>query len=818
MATITPTELEEIKDKKVELMKKMLSVEPPEAKGDDIIELWETLYDDTVRSIVVDTVSGPSDEATNPVLPYQKIRALVGDGGNWKWPRMWQRFDEIERRGPAYRNGEVINFQGPNKNPEIIAQKVLVVGGGPIGLRCAIEMKMAGHDVTLVEKRREIRAADGELTQLGFTNRINRPHMWNYVRNDLDKLNGRDLMSRQVCYPVFTEPETSSIGIDELQCLLLKNVLLLGVDTRLGVGFEDSSIKIHPKSCKPQWAVKLSYDEKAAASYGGAAGEREEIFDCLIGCDGPRSQVRLKQQKLFGNIEKRKFMDCVGIVANVQKLSRKRLKELEFPHGQEPSDMNRTKMVFGSFFKKIEDECDAELESFIYYKASYHNYIILTPKRQNMIKHGLPGQVYHFSEGRAGAGRVAEKAKLIDYVGKILKSAGIPVDPELSNDGFVNPPNDCMAFDFAECWNTQKSLNFQLAPPDYDVDEHGPWCGPKLVPFIALCGDALLEPFWPLGLGLKRGWQAVMDTAYAIDNMYNRTMYCAELNKDPDTFSWDDHWEVLQERCKENFDSCNRVEVAEELGKGEYNGDGIVMLQWKKYGGDAERPMYLVEVDPNTRYKKRNLTLNSAQKRMMLDDKDWRHPIVARYLAIKEYNDTVKKEPEKNGWQKMKSINGKTLAVQKSGYTFKAAGKKADAPAAKPFCLPKAEIAQVSLKKRESLMQAVTGAQIDKHVTAASSQKRASMAAQQKDLLAGSKMFGGGGGSIEDMHDLAHTHHAEDVAARSEGQWNRMLEKDLDATQNAELQHVRNMISALETSIAGYRQAEKAILMSAGKK
>ena len=29
---------------------------------------------------------------------------------------------------------------------------------------------------------------------------------------------------------------------------------------------------------------------------------------------------------------------------------------------------------------------------------------------------------------------------------------------------------------------------------------------------VALCGDALLEPFWPMGLGLKRGWQALMDT------------------------------------------------------------------------------------------------------------------------------------------------------------------------------------------------------------------------------------------------------------------------------------------------------------------
>merc|ERR1712151_1357739 len=89
---------------------------------------------------------------------------------------MWQRFDEIERRGEAYRPGEPLNFNQANKNPDIVAQRVLVVGGGPIGIRMAIELVMGGHLVTLVEKRREIRDENGNLQALGFTNRINRPH------------------------------------------------------------------------------------------------------------------------------------------------------------------------------------------------------------------------------------------------------------------------------------------------------------------------------------------------------------------------------------------------------------------------------------------------------------------------------------------------------------------------------------------------------------------------------------------------------------------------------------------------------------------
>merc|ERR1712003_603937 len=105
---------------------------------------------------------------------------------------------------------------------------------------------MAGHTVVQFEKRREIKDANGELMQLGFSNRINRPHMWNFVRNDLARLNGKDFMSRQAAYPVFTEPETSSIGIDELQLLLMKNALLLGVDFRLGVAYVNAKISIDP--------------------------------------------------------------------------------------------------------------------------------------------------------------------------------------------------------------------------------------------------------------------------------------------------------------------------------------------------------------------------------------------------------------------------------------------------------------------------------------------------------------------------------------------------------------------------------------------
>jgi len=802
-------DLEDLAEVKAKLFAKFLETQPPKENGEDLLRLWEELYDEEMQKVVVKTEHGPSDDETNRVFPYEKLQAVIKDGGNWKWPRMWQRFDELERRGPAFRAGERLNFGMPNKNPNIVPMRVLIVGGGPVGIRLSIELALGGHNVTVFEKRREKKAGEGELESLGFTNRINRPHMWPFVRNDLAKLNGKDFMTRQACYPVFTEPDTSSIGIDELQCLLLKNALLLGVSFRLGVGYDNAKVRTDPTSMMPTWEVDCTYDEHAAEKFGMETGKNKQVFDCLIGCDGPRSTVRETQAKHFGNIEKRKFQDCVGIVANVQKCSRKRLKEMGFDYGQEPGDMNRTKMVFKEFFQTIRDKADAEIESVIYYKASYHNYTILVPKRQDLIKHGLSGKVYHFAAGReaaAGDSRSEEKAKLKNYVRRVLQAAGIPVDDQADNGGFVPAPNDVMAFDFAECWNTKKSIVFNLPPPGYDVAANGPWMGRGLVPLVGLCGDALLEPFWPMGLGLKRGWQAIMDTCYAVDNLYNRTLFCERLKKDPATFDWEDHQEALKEQVATNFEMCNRLKVAEELGKGEYPEKGVVMTQLKKILKDAEKPMMEVEIDPWTRYEALAKEKGDEWKTMSKDDK-WLHPRVKKAIAMKEYYDEVSKGG-KNGeiqyeGKKLISINGKVVPGFGKAGTMERAGQSTPSsqtsakpvPAAPPkaplgFMNP-ADVAKQAKAQQQKLAAAVMAKSVAEEPAPTSPP---AAPANNRSPVAQSKYQ-------PDVKRFV----AEPVKDTTPA-------KGLSPAQEAELAHVRNMIACLSQSLDSYKQAEQQLL------
>lgn len=90
-------------------------------------------------------------------------------------------------------------------------RRIFIVGAGPVGLRCAIELAMLGAQVVIIEKR-------------GSFRRENILHLWPWVVNDLTALGAK------VLYPQFCASSAYfHIGTRELQCLLLKVSLLLGV-------------------------------------------------------------------------------------------------------------------------------------------------------------------------------------------------------------------------------------------------------------------------------------------------------------------------------------------------------------------------------------------------------------------------------------------------------------------------------------------------------------------------------------------------------------------------------------------------------------
>lgn len=782
---LTVRDLEALSKSKAALLKRFFEAEPPKDKGEDILELWDQIFDDSLKNTVIQTTSGPSDDATNAVFPYEKLYAIVGDGGNWKWPRAWRSMDLLPRRGTAYREGDALNLGLPNPNPHIVPQHVLVVGGGPVGLRLAIELKLGGHRVTVFEKRREVRSENDELEMLGFTNRINRPHVFNFLRNDLEKLNGRNWMSSKMCYPIFTQGDTASIGIDELQMLLLKNALLLGVDFRLGVGFDDAEMLIDPKSQKPMWQVQCTYDLPAAALWNIEPGKHTCIFDVVIGCDGARSRVRESQPQIFGEVDKRNFKKMIGIVANLQKVSKNRLKELGFSSGLEPTDMKRAHHGGGG------------MSGVNYYKASYHNYVIFTPSKEGLAQAGISGQgVYTFHGARAKANPTVfeEKARLKAWVSERCKELGIPVDETLPNSGFVEAPNDVMAFDFSEIWKCKKNFAVNLPPLDYDAEVQGIWSGKELLAPIGLVGDAVTEPFWIAGVGLQRGWNGVMDTCYLIDNLYNLTF---SASPDPiEPTSWEDHILRIQSMIPILYDCAHDGRMTKEGLQGEYLDTGVVMQQLNKLHQDAEKPRWQLEINPFSRYEP--LAKLAADKYKGAKALENQHPVVQRQLKMLGLSDAslcAKTLLSVRG-QAVPSANAHEHVQQQNKKLQEVAVVVAE-PAVHPP-IPEEEVMKVATSKSNSLHNTL----VDLHV-------------HRSNSTSLSKPF------VDKRWKELPPQESAGFAQMVEQQWDVMTEQNLGPLQNAELQHIRNMkrslqqqIAALQRSYEAFESAEVELLMA----
>ena len=102
--------------------------------------------------------------------------------------------------------------------------RVLVLGGGPIGLRSAIEMAMLGHKVTLLEAR------DG-------ISRLNVLKLWEETTIDLDRLSLKLIDSE------YSNKKASRASTARLQLALLKVALLMGVHLIVDRGFEDFDMR-----------------------------------------------------------------------------------------------------------------------------------------------------------------------------------------------------------------------------------------------------------------------------------------------------------------------------------------------------------------------------------------------------------------------------------------------------------------------------------------------------------------------------------------------------------------------------------------------
>lgn len=151
---------------------------------------------------------------------YPKLKAKVK---NWKAQALWKKFD-ARAAHRVY-----------NKGMACQGTRVLIIGAGPCGLRAAIEAQLLGCKVVVVEKRDRI-------------SRNNVLHLWPFVITDLRNLGAKKF------YGKFCAGSIDHISIRQLQCILLKVALLLGVEVHEGVSFCKT---IEPKDGKCRWSYEI---------------------------------------------------------------------------------------------------------------------------------------------------------------------------------------------------------------------------------------------------------------------------------------------------------------------------------------------------------------------------------------------------------------------------------------------------------------------------------------------------------------------------------------------------------------------------------
>ena len=344
---------------------------------------------------------------------------------------------------------------GGNKVAE--GSRVVVLGAGPCGLRLALEAQLLGARTTVLESR---------TTMI----RNNVLKLWPFVMEDLKKLGAKQL------YQKLGQGGINHISIWMFQIILLKIALLLGVEVKAGETFREV---VEPTDEKG-WVV---VSEKKME---GGVVRREQEADMVFGATGTKVllkgfQMRTPDTKL-----------AIAITANWSvkgTAEEKKVKEIAGISYQNHMD----------FFKALENTHGIDLENIVHFQDETH-YFVMTAKKECLIKKGV---ILKDTEDRASLllSTNIDQQKLKQFA---MEAA------TFSTGHFSSPlpcslqdlHKDISIFDFSQLQSSKNSCRVMQRR------------GRRLV--LGLVGDSLQQPFWPEGLGIKRGFLSVLDTAWLV--------------------------------------------------------------------------------------------------------------------------------------------------------------------------------------------------------------------------------------------------------------------------------------------------------------
>ncbi|XP_077309709.1 F-actin-monooxygenase MICAL2 isoform X9 [Lithobates pipiens] len=383
---------------------------------------------------------------------YTKLKSKVT---SWKAKALWNKLDK--------RNGQ----KEYKKGKACLGTKCLIIGGGPCGLRLAIELACLGAKVVVVEKRDTF-------------SRNNVLHLWPYTIHDLRCLGAKKF------YGKFCAGAIDHISIWQLQLMLFKIALLHGVEIHVNVEF----VKLleppeDQENQKVGWRAEYLPQDHPLSDYE---------FDTIIGADGRRNTLEGFRRKEFrGKL-------AIAITANF--VNRNTTAEAKV------EEISGVAFIFNQkFFQDLKEETGIDLENIVYYKDSTH-YFVMTAKKQSLLDKGVILNDYADAEALLCTQNV-DQDSLQSYAREAADFATNYQLPSL--DFAINhyEQPDVAMFDFTSMYASENAALVR--------ERHGHHL------LVALVGDSLLEPFWPMGTGCARGFLAAFDTAWMVKSWAQRT-------------------------------------------------------------------------------------------------------------------------------------------------------------------------------------------------------------------------------------------------------------------------------------------------------
>ncbi|XP_055761594.1 protein-methionine sulfoxide oxidase mical3a-like isoform X1 [Salvelinus fontinalis] len=336
----------------------------------------------------------------------------------------------------------------------------VIIGAGPCGLRTAVELGFLGARVVLLEKRDAF-------------SRNNVLHLWPFTIHDLGGLGAKKF------YGKFCAGAIDHISIRQLQLVLLKVALLLGVEVHVNVEFKGL---VEPPADQEQQKVGWRVEVKPKSHPINTLQ-----CDVVIGADGRRNTLPGFRRKEFrGKL-------AIAITANFMNRNTTAEAKVE--------EISGVAFIFNQrFFQELRDATGVDLENIVYYKDDTH-YFVMTAKKQSLLEKGVILRDYADTEILLSRGNVDQNA-LLAYA---REAADFSTNHQLPSLDFAmnhyGQP-DVALFDFTCMYASENAALVR--------QRHGHHL------LVTLVGDSLLEPFWPMGTGIAQGFLAALDSAWMV--------------------------------------------------------------------------------------------------------------------------------------------------------------------------------------------------------------------------------------------------------------------------------------------------------------